>query len=280
MTDPLRLGLLSAYRKLMQPLVRILIRNGVSYGELAELLKNVFVEVAERDFGLPSRKTSQSRIAILTGLTRKEVAKQKNILDSGEALNVVTNLNRLTRVLVGWHTDPNFTGPYGVPLELPFESSDGGVSFVDLVRRHSGDMAPRAMLDELTRVNAVEKVAVGSYRVLMRAYIPERLHPDALQRFGESLRDFIATVEYNMEKKGPGPGRFERKVHADDGLRQDLLPAFESLLRTKCMNLLIELDNWISAQERTQTVKNKDVKRVHTGVGIYHFISDYDDRSR
>jgi hypothetical protein len=137
-------------------------------------------------------------------------------------------------------------------------------------------MAPRAMLDELMRVNAVERLATGSFKVLMRIYIPERLHPDALQRFGESLRDFIATLEYNMEKKGPAPGRFERKVFADDGLRQDLLPAFESLLRTKCMNVLVELDNWISAQELSTTAKNKEVKRVNTGVGIYHFLGDFE----
>ena len=155
MTDPVRLGLLSAYRKLMQPLVRILVRNGVSFGELGEVLKNVFVEVAERDFDVPGRRTSQSRVAILTGLTRKEVAKQKAILDSGGDWNVVTNLNRVTRVLVGWHTDPDFTGPYGMPLELPFESSVAR-SFTDLVRRHSGDMAPRAMLDELLRVKELK----------------------------------------------------------------------------------------------------------------------------
>ena len=73
--DSLTLGLLSAYRKLLQPLVRILIRQGISYGELSEILKGVFVEVADRDFGLPGRKISQSRIAIITGLTRKEVAR-------------------------------------------------------------------------------------------------------------------------------------------------------------------------------------------------------------
>ena len=67
MTGSVRLGLLAAYRQLMQPLVRILIRNGVTLGELNELLKNVFVEVASRDFTLPNRKVSQSRIAILTG---------------------------------------------------------------------------------------------------------------------------------------------------------------------------------------------------------------------
>jgi hypothetical protein len=157
MTDPLRIGLLSAFRKLLQPLVRILLRRGVSFAELAEVLKNVFVEVAERDFDIPGRKMSQSRIAILTGLSRKEVAKQKAILDSGDALNFVSNLNRVSRVLVGWHSDSAFTGPYGMPLELPFESGVGEPSFVELVRKYSGDMSPRAMLDELLRVGAVEE---------------------------------------------------------------------------------------------------------------------------
>ena len=83
MTDSLRLGLLAAYRKLMQPLVRVLIRNGVSFGELSEVLKNVFVEVAARDFQIEDRKISRSRVAIITGLTRKEVAKQEEILRSG-----------------------------------------------------------------------------------------------------------------------------------------------------------------------------------------------------
>jgi len=274
MTDAVRLGLLSAYRKLLQPLVRILIRNGVSFSELAEIMKNVFVEVAERDFNLPERRTSQSRIAILTGLTRKEVAKQKTFLDSGGGFNLVSNLNRVSRVLLGWHTDPEFTGPYGMPLELHFESQSGA-SFVGLVRKHSGDMAPRAMLDELLNVGAVERLSTGAFKVLLRAYMPESFNPEALQRFGEVVRDFVNTYEFNIGKR-PGLGRFERIVIADDGLREDLMPAFDALIRIKGQNLLVELDNWLSAQESSATAKNRGAKRIRTGVGIYHFVT-YDD---
>ena len=163
MTDSLRIGLLSAFRKLLQPLVRILLRRGISFAELSEVLKSVFVEVADRDFDIPGRRMSQSRVAILTGLSRKEVAKQKAILDSGNALSFVSNLNRVLRVLSGWHADPEFTGPYGLPLELPFESATSA-SFVDLVRKYSGDMSPRAMLDELLRVGPVEdSAAAGAF---------------------------------------------------------------------------------------------------------------------
>ena len=270
MTDSVRLGLLAAYRKLLQPLVRILIRSGISFGEMAEVLKTVFVEVAGRDFDLPERKTSLSRIAIITGLTRKEVAKQQEILRSG-ALDVDSNLNRVTRVLTGWHTDPTFTGPYGMPMELPFESPTSA-SFASLVRKHSGDMAPRAMLDELIRVGAIEQTSTGAFKVLVRVYIPRDFHPDALQRFGEVVRDFVNTYEFNMDKR-PGMGRFERIVFADDGLREDLMPAFDALLRTKGHKFLVELHNWISAQENTDVLK-KGRRRIKTGVGLYHYVSE------
>jgi hypothetical protein len=269
MTDSVRLGLLAAFRKLLQPLVRILIRSGISFGEIAEVLKTVFVEVAGRDFDLPERKTSHSRIAIITGLTRKEVAKQQDLLLSG-ALDVDSNLNRVTRVLEGWHSDPTFSGPYGMPMELQFESPTSA-SFASLVRKHSGDMAPRAMLDELLRVGAVEQTSAGAFKVLVRVYIPRDFHPDALQRFGEVVRDFINTYEFNMDKR-PGMGRFERIVFADDGLREDLMPAFDALLRAKGHKFLVELQNWINAQENTSSRKGK--RRVHTGVGLYHYVSD------
>jgi hypothetical protein len=270
MTDSVRLGLLAAYRKLMQPLVRILIRSGISFGEIAEVLKTVFVEVAGRDFDLPDRKTSLSRIAIITGLTRKEVAKQQEILRSG-ALDVDSNLNRVSRVLEGWHTDPTFTGPYGMPMELPFESP-ASASFASLVRKHSGDMAPRAMLDELIRVGAIEQTSSGAFKVLLRVYIPRDFHPDALQRFGEVVRDFVNTYEYNMDKR-PGMGRFERIVFADDGLREDLMPAFDALLRSKGHKFLVELHNWITAQENTGAAR-KGKRRIKTGVGLYHYVSE------
>lgn len=272
MSDTVRIGLLAAYRKFMRPLVRILIRNGVSYAEFSETLKSVFVEVAEQDFGLPDRKTSQSRIAILTGLTRKEVAKQKELLLEGEKMPGYTaNLNRMTRVLVGWHTDPQYTGPYGLPVELPFDG-EKQVSFCELVRRYSGDMAARAMLDELLRVGAVERLQTGTFRVLMRAYIPENLHPDQLERLGEVLFNFINTVEHNMSRADRGAARFERVVYADEGLNTQLLAAFQKLLNQKGQQLLVELDNWLSSQEITETATAKNVTRVRTGVGIYHYI--------
>jgi hypothetical protein len=271
MEDKQRKGLISAYRKVMEPLVRILLKNGVSYGEFAEVLKNVFVEVAERDVSMPGRRPSQARIAILTGLTRKEVAKQKATLERGD-LAETSNLNRLTRVLEAWHTDPEYTGAYGLPIELSFDRGGEKPSFCSLIRKHSGDMAPRAMLDELLRINAVEMLKSGQLRVLMRAYIPQSLHPDALERLGTVVNNFVSTYEHNMENNAVGETRFERVVYADNGLSAELMPAFDRLIREKGQQLLVELDNWLNAEHPNENNNESSGTPINTGVGIYHFI--------
>lgn len=273
MPDSQRKGLISAYRKIMAPLVRILLKNGVSYGEFAEMLKNVFVEIAECDLGMPGRKPSQARVAILTGLTRKEVAKQKATIERGDLVET-SNLNRVTRVLEAWHTDSEYTGAYGLPIELSFDRVGDKPSFCALIRKHSGDMAPRAMLDELLRIRATEVLPNGQIRVLMRAYIPQSLHPDALERLGTVVNNFVTTYEFNMEHNSIGETRFERVVYADHGLPIELMPAFDSLIRVKCQQLLVELDNWLSAQQPNEKNAVLSSERINTGVGIYHFIEN------
>lgn len=276
MADSVRSGLLAAFRVMMRPLVRILIRNGITHNEISETLKLVFVDVADVDFAMPDRKASQSRVAILTGLSRKEVVKQIAILQGREAASEVGNLNHVTRVLQGWHTDSAYTGPYGMPRELPLESGDE-VCLAELIRRYCGDAPPRAMVDELLRVAVIEQVPSGSYKVLTRAYVPQSLHPDALERLGSVVRNFVTTIEYNMETDAPGTSRFERVVVSDNGLREDLMPAFDRLLRLKGQQLLVELDNWLSSQESDGPPVEERAKKIRTGVGIYHFTEE-DDR--
>ena len=149
MEADLKAALLGAYARLLGPLVRILLRNGVSYLEFAETAKRVFVKPAsqERD-GL--QRASPSQVAIRTGLTREEA---ERILNERQERTYDSNLGRITRVLTAWHTDAAYTGPYGLPLELEFENADR-TDFASLVRAHCPDTSPVAMLDELIRIGA------------------------------------------------------------------------------------------------------------------------------
>ena len=178
---------------MLKPLVKLLISQGVSHADFSAAAKDVFVEMAIRHFD-DGLKINQSRIAILTGLTRKEV---KNVIDRAMiAKSHGKNFSRPSRVLVGWHSDPKYTGPYGVPLELSYEfgDDDDRPSFKELVKAYSGDMAPAQMLKELLRVGAVVKLDTGNFRVVRREFEPERLSPELLERFGDVTHNFFSTA--------------------------------------------------------------------------------------
>jgi len=261
--------LLTAYRRLLKPLVRILLRNGVAFNEFSDIAKAVYVDVASQEFKVPNRKMSQARIAILTGLTRKEVARffgEK----AKQPEELKSNLNRVTRVLAGWHTDSDFTGPYGLPLELEFESPKG-LDFSELIRRYSGDMAARAMLDELIRIGAIKETETGWYKILTRTYLPDADALDSLDRLAGVVQTFIGTIDNNIVEKDPAKRNFERQVFADDGMRPEDLPKFRAFIKNRAQLLLEEIDNWLS---QLDPPKESEKNVVRTGVGIYHFIED------
>ncbi len=278
MGDSVKQALLAAFRVLMGPLVRILLRQGISYAEYSEVAKAVYVEVALKDFKVTGRKATRTRIAVMTGLTRKEV---KRVIDEAvkERFELKTSFNRLGRVLVGWHTDAEFTGPYGMPLELQYETGNpGDATFSVLVKKHSGDMSPRSILDELIRVGAVRETDADWYRVMRREYIPEAKGTHTFERTGVVVRNFVNTVDFNMTKSAPGKGRFERHVTADDGIRKEDLPKFDQYLRERCQALLEEMDNWLAGLPKPDPVQGDEV--IHTGIGIYHYMShEADERS-
>ena len=106
--------LLDALRKMLKPLVKLLISQGVTHAEFAEATKEVYVEIALRDFET-NKKINKSRVAILTGLTRKEV---KNVIDRAVSSGLQEKMySRPERVLAGCYSDPNYSGPYGMPGE-------------------------------------------------------------------------------------------------------------------------------------------------------------------
>jgi hypothetical protein len=255
-----------------------LLRHGVAFSEFAEILKGVYVDVAAKDFALPDRKVSGSRIAILTGLTRKDVRRISGALSHPEAAadsEGLGNLNRATRVLSGWHQDRDFTGPYSMPLELPF---DGEVSFSALARRYSGDMPARAMLEELIRVNAVEEVEGNQYRVVTRSYIAAPIEPVHAQYIGDVIHDLAATIEHNFNPARTEPLRFERWV-ATDKLNPKAIVDFRALVKEHGQRFLEKLDNWLSMNEVTEDGGGADTLRTRVGIFTYEELLQGDSKS-
>lgn len=260
-----------ALRTLLKPLVRLLLSQGITHAEFAEAAKDVYVEMSLRDFS--NGKVNRSKVAILTGLTRKEVA---NVIS--RALNdesYAKEFSRPSRVLSGWHNDPEYVGPYGIPVEIPYDSEPEpgkSPSFVHLVRTYSGDMAPKGMLEELERVGSVIRTNDDLIKVVRRDFEPQRLSPALIERFGDVGFNFLSTIAKNVEKEGSGAGTFDRVVFSDNKLTRKELERFDKHLKEKGQFFLEHLDMWFSTETRNKEEFPTEEETFETGVAMVQYI--------
>jgi hypothetical protein len=267
MSENVKKPLLAACRHLLHPLVRILLRHGISYGEFSDSVRSAYIDIAKAELIAPGRFQSDARIGILTGMSKEEVHRVRAM--DGEDDSEI-GLNRIARVLQGWCQDPEYLGPYGLPLEIPIEGD--GISFEQLVKTYADDSSTRSLLDELLRVNAAHETDDGYVRLLNRTYLPSPLDPVGLERLGNVVNYFIDTVDFNLQKKKQGEGRFERYAITMEGLAPGKFAAFDELIREKGQELLEILDDWLGQNEVKGGHKLPPTESIRTGVGIFHFV--------
>lgn len=271
MAQQVRHGLLAAVRQLLRPLVKLLIEQGVTHDEFAAVGKEIYVEVALRSVAGDSQKESLVSAETITGIDQKDIQKTINATLDGK--NEESNKAKLVeRVLLAWHTEPDFVGPYGFPLELPFNSEfPDRPSIEKLAERFDQGSSAAKILDELVRVRAVRKIDTGEFKVLRRDYIPEALAPSSLERFGEVVGNFIATVAHNLSNSKEEDRRFERHVVADDGVTDADFKKFDEYVKDQGLAFLVRVDDWFvtdTAKPPEKGAKNP----IATGLGLYHYI--------
>jgi hypothetical protein len=252
------------------------LRNGISYEEFCAGLRRVYVETVREDFEIPGSEMTRSRVAILTGLSRSEVRQVEEEIERGFGDELVT-LAMVGKLVEGWTSDGEFTGPYGIPLELKQEEGHG--NFPALVNRYGGTLNPAAMLRELKRIGLAEETKGRKVRLLSRSYIAGRFRPEAIDRMGRALGDLADTLEHNLNPFRHGPPRFERHVYTPDGMDEESFRLFQIEVDEAGQDFLERLDNWISEKEQEGDRKvekrlldpevRQRARTVKVGVGVY-----------
>jgi Family of unknown function (DUF6502) len=265
-------ALSDATHKLLVPLVRIFLRNGKAAKSLYDLVKQVYVDLAKEEFGIGGKKATVSRIAILTGLTRKEVQALLAQPTKGDS-SAESEYNRAARVIAGWLKDSRFSDGRGHPAPLPFEGKRG--SFAALVKLYSGDIPVRAMLDELLYAGAVRQLKDERICLCARGYIPQKSTPEKLHILGTDTADLIATIDHNVYV-APHKPRFQRTVMYDN-IPIEAAREFHAIAAARGQELLEALDRWLSNHDRDVNPTSKGSGRVRTGLGIYHFENSLED---
>ena len=251
--------IISACRHWLRPVARWLLRSGVTWKEFAELSREVFVDTATEEFGLRGRQTNVSRVALLTGLARREVRRIRSVTRASTPTDAEESLNHASRVLSGWHLDADFLEADGRPRVLP------AVDFAVLLKRYAGDIPTTALVKELVKSGSVEKRPDGAFRALRRYYMPRQMDGHAVERAGSVLADIATTIEHNLSRGERDPSRFEGRAQ-NRYVDPRHLPAFRAFVEREAQGMLERVDDWLATHESESAA---GAATVRLGVGVY-----------
>ena len=270
--------LLRSLSLVLQPLVRLCLRCGIGYGEFRSVARAVFVMVASEEYGIRGRPTNVSRVAALTGISRKEIRKVRDQAPESRWTPAM-EISPANLLIHYWHFDGDFSEAPGSPLPLPI---DGPRSFSELARRYAGDIPVGAIKEELKRAAVVSEVD-GTLIVQRRFFQPFEFDPDFIRNIIFAMRNLACTVVHNAglvsrpdftEDLNVREGRFERfawSERLDAAGRED----FRQWVRSEGAKFIEKADHWIGESE----LPGSEPLSTHPrsiGVGVYFFEEEPD----
>lgn len=249
--------------KILKPLVSLLIKHNVAHSEFSEIAKQAYVDIARQEFGLPNKKMTSSRVAILTGLSRKEVVRLSGKSETAPEPSIKPN--RAARVITGWISDNDFLNEDKSTKDLPLK---GEISFTQLVERYSGDITAGAILDELLANKIVIINEDQKIHLEKAGFIPDSNEIEKISILAECTKDLLNTGVHNINKDLHSPPRFQRQFVQFD-IPKSLNKEFSQLCEKKSLALLLELNEWFKLHHLTP--HSSEQKVLRTGLGIYYF---------
>ncbi len=248
---------------LLRPIVSVVLKCGMTWKEFASLSKSVFVAVASEEYGLKGRPTNISRMSILTGISRKEVKRQRELL-AAEKPEIPVKTTDATRVLSGWHQDQEYLNGDRQPIALPETGPEP--SFTGLFARYGGDTPQQTMLKELLNTKSIQKDAAGRLVVRSRYYMPTTMSEGHIQFFGTNLFDHAQTLNANLAATANGGKRFEGFA-IDDRIDPGAADDFKKFVDRRGQQFLEEVDDWLDDHRAKSS--NKSSIPIRLGVGLY-----------
>jgi hypothetical protein len=250
--------------KVLRPLVKLLIKNGMTFPFLMELLKEVYVEVADNDFKIEGKEQTDSRINFLTGIHRKDVKRLRGEYTK-EAAPTIVSLG--AQIVAKWIGDESYLDSNGKPLGLAkLKKAGGDQSFEALVMSVNKDIKSRAVLDDWLNLNIVSINKENLVCLNTDSFIPEQGIEEKLWFFGENLHDHISAASHNVSNGQPV--FLERAVFYDQ-LSASSTEELGKLAKQSGSRLINKINKKAMALQSDDSAKDNHSKRMRFGVYFY-----------
>lgn len=267
--------LLAAVRKILQPLVRLLIHHQITYPLLINLLKSTYVDVAETDFEVAGKRQSDSRINLLTGVHRKDVKRLR--AEPENQWQTPENVSAGAQIIAHWLGNTEYINDDGSPKPLPLKPDAGnGPDFASLVSSVCRqNIRPRVVLDEWIRLGVAH---IENERVVLNtgAFTPSEGFEEKAWFFGKNTHDHISAAGHNLQ--GKQPSHFDRSVYYDQ-LSAQSVEELRELVNEVGMAALKQFNREaLAKQTRDAKAEHNPGYRVNFGIFNYSTGSDKNEQ--
>jgi hypothetical protein len=264
MSEAIKNKILKALFVAIKPIAKSLIRSGIGYKEFSDIAKSAFVEVATDDYGLRGRPTNISRVAIMTGIARKEVGKIRD-----RNLDLVAEISiresPMSVLLHRWSSAPEYIDEDGKPKDLQYEGEN---SFVSLVSACIGDIPPGAIRTELARAGCISESDSKLIRLEKRTFIPSGIDERLVLGLESSIHSLSDTVAFNCDPERTRKPKFQRLASVD-GIPADRLPGIQEVASNRLHKFCEEFDGYLSLEE--DKVRGEPDSGIQVGIGLYYY---------
>lgn len=257
--------LVTAVEKILRPIVKLLLSYQIAYPQLIGILKSLYVDVAEHEFQVNSKRQSDSRINLLTGVHRKDVKRLR--ADIKEERTAPPSVSTGAQIVGQWLGSKAYLNDLGEPRPLALKASASGLAGFDqlVVNVCKQDIRPRVILDEWLRLGVAH---VENDHVVLNtgAFTPEKGFDEKVFFFGKNTQDHISAASHNL--LGHKPSYFDRSVYYDK-LSEASITELSDLADALGMKALTEMNREaLSRQKRDQ---GKQHANMRMNFGVFNF---------
>lgn len=208
--------LLSESMGMLTPLVRFMVSHGVTYPQLAQALKQPFIDAAKQALAGQKQRVTDAAVSLRSGVHRKEVRLRSAVESTASAAPATSRRARslAEQVFTRWLNDAPYRTLDGSPAVLPMTGIEP--SFDSLTRSVTKDFSRRTLLNELVRLGRVredgDRVVPISHSAAPGAAIGEML-----VNYRSQLHDHLAAGAANIEaaRAGQSPPFLEQSLYVN-----------------------------------------------------------------
>lgn len=271
MNSEIQQRLLRSVFALFMPMARLMLRYGITFDLFSDVAKEAFVRAAFSETDGRGRGINASRVAVKTGISRKEVSRIRDLIESGETTLDQRGMDRSgppAKVLHAWHTDPRFADAKGVPRALEFDGSE--VSFAAIVRAVAGDVPPGAVRAELRKAGAILDTDTGNIIAVKRYFVPGNADEKTITSLSGILFPLMSGIDHNSDPGRASDGYIQRFAFSDS-LAPNLIPVFRDWSRREATKFIESIDDWFAEHESESADGGQAGGRGIVGIGVYYY---------